>query len=425
MATASMPGSVLTDDSAEQPAQSNAASHDSLQPAWKQPRLRKSLAEWVAPPCNHAFALGLWIHWLPPRELARGCLGAVCQQWLQIHREQAWLSLVLTAGDPHLLYTDWDAAGTHGTIKSFTAAPSAVRELASSRSQSLTLIIENLDELFDCYDDFMQLQFPKVERLVIEGPIFHEHLRGLPLFSVVDGLRFGLFVSKFTSTVTSLIVRASVCDENDNPHPIIASIVSSFPHLIVLDIPTIEHQLYPVPPMPRTLKCCQGLGVNIHAPQESFLAKASELKQVHITVHNWNTMDDELADHDELARRKDYDCTALFLYLRDHCSQLLYLHIDFIGQSGMRQDAFSYLSPYLRWLVISFDDVLVEGQLLHARHLSGAAPTTPSDAAETICKHLRPLVPELCQLYVLKGPFTLDVECATVTIMSPQFAASA
>ena len=251
-------GNASTHSSAEQPALSRVASNISFAQPSKQPRPSSSLAQSVVTPDNYAFALGLLIHWLPPRELARGCAGVACRRWRQIHREQALRFLVLTAGNCELLDTNWDSAASHGSIKQLIEAPATIRKIVSLSSQSLTLIIEHLDGLLLCYEDWMQLQLPNLERLVIDGPSFHEHSRGLPLYSVIDGLQLGLLLSRFNNTVTTLILRASLCDEDDNPHPIMAAIVASFPHLRVLDIPTVEHLLYPVPPMPLKLFISKG-----------------------------------------------------------------------------------------------------------------------------------------------------------------------
>ena len=118
---------------------------------------------------GHIFALALLIDHLPPRELAKGTLGTVCQKWLQVHREKAWRSMVLSAGNPESLYVDWEPTAAHTSVESFLSAPQELQARAAKSCESLKLIIADLDELVDHCDRWMQLRHGRLQNMYARG----------------------------------------------------------------------------------------------------------------------------------------------------------------------------------------------------------------------------------------------------------------
>ena len=59
------------------------------------------------------------------------------------------------------------------------------------------------------YENWIRLPFRKIQRLVIDGPTWAVHSKELSL-NGVDGLRFGIMLSKVNYTVKILILRVSL-----------------------------------------------------------------------------------------------------------------------------------------------------------------------------------------------------------------------
>jgi len=371
------------------------------------------------------FDLALFIHYLPTRALAHGSAALVCRNWLQAHREHAWRFMVLTAGNAEDLHDGLDMSAAHATVKSFLSAPREVRERAALSAESLTLKIAQLEEFLDHYEKWMYLPFDRLARLVIEGPTHAEHCRGLPLHGV-DGLRLGFVLSKLSHTVETFILRVTLSDENDDySHATMAAIVSTFSKLKVLDMPEARSGLglFPAPEVSGFLECCQGLGVDINDFHESWLAHVPRLKHLHLNIHD---MTSRLSTW--VGDRTVYDCAPFFSFLAEKCPHLDYLHIDFGDYALVHCEAFTCISTSMKWLVLSFEDVAVEGLVVDPFERSkDAQERREAEAyeAECICNHLRPWVPHSCKLCVLKGLWIIDVEDSIGFIMNPEHAACA
>jgi len=296
----------------------------------------------------------------------------------------------------------------HTTVKSFLSAPLEVQQRAALSAKSLTLKIADLGTFLDDYEKWMDLPFGRLVRLVIEGPTraktAHRCLEGWRGVEAVDGLRLGLVLSKLSPTVETLILKVSLFDEYDQyDHPTMAAIVSIFPKLKVLGIPEARNGLFPHPKLSAFLECCQGLAVDINTFHISWLAQVPRLERLHLNVSD--------PRHPAV-----FDCAPLLSFLADKCPRLYYLHIHFEGERAFVHDgAFARISTSVKWLVLSFDDVVVEGLVVDPfRRPFWDTKEAEAYEAECICNHLRPLVPHSCKLCVLKGwsggLWTIDVE---------------
>ena len=357
---------------------------------------------------NQTCDLALFIHYVPRHALARGSIALVCRNWLQVHREHAWRFMVLSQRRPVRIddlgrpvrIDDLDMSDVHTTVKSFLSAPLEVQQRAALSAKSLTLKIADLGTFLDDYEKWMDLPFGRLVRLVIEGPTRAEtnhETCSWPGLEAVDGLRLGLVLSKLSPTVETLILKVSLFDEYDQyDHPTMAAIVSIFPKLKVLGIPEARNGLFPRPKLSAFLECCQGLAVDINTFRYSWLAQVPRLERLHLNVSD--------PRHPAV-----FDCAPLLSFLADKCPRLYYLHIHFEGERAFVHDgAFARISTSVKWLVLSFDDVVVEGLSKVCRRFDDAY------IARGICNYLRPLVPHSCKLCILEGRpgglWTIDVE---------------
>ena len=362
--------------------------------------------------CRHP----LIIRYLQTRELAQGSIALVCRSWLQAHREHAWRFMALTAGTAEDLPFDLNMSEAHATVKQILSAPREVRERVALSVQSLTLKIAQLEEFLDDYEKWIALPFDRLKRLVIDGPNYLEHCRGLKLCGS-SGLRLGLVLSKVTHTVETLILRATLEGESDDDsESILATIVSMFSNLTVLDLPNANYGVgsLSVVKVPRFLESCQGLAIDIDNFQESWLAHVPRLKRLHLHICMRN---ERLSDFVAL------DCGPFFGFLANKCPYLEYLQIDFGDYDAVRCQAFTCISTCMKWLVLSFDDVAIEGLVVGRQELS--VSERQAYEAECICNYLRPWVPHSCKLFVLKALWEISVEDSIRFIMNQEHAACA
>ena len=162
-------------------------------------------------------------------ELAQGSVAAVCRSWFQTHRGCAWASMVLSAGAADDLIEDLALSEAHTTVERFLSAPRNMQEHASRSAQSLTLKICQLEEFLDHYEKWITLPFDRLKRLVLEGPNCSTHCSELLLRDDLDGLRFGLALSKFSLTVETLIIAAGISGSGkDSYDDILKSVVPIF-----------------------------------------------------------------------------------------------------------------------------------------------------------------------------------------------------
>ena len=346
----------------------------------------------------------LIIRYLQTRELAQGSIALVCRSWLQAHREHAWRFMVLTAGtaeDIHEdLHDDLDMSEAHATVNQFLSAPREVRERVALSAQSLTLKIAQLEKFLDDYEKWIALPFDRLKRLVIHGPNYGRHFKGLKICGS-SGLRLGLVLSKVTHTVETLIITATLEGESDDDsESILATIVSMFSNLTRLDLPEAHYGLgsLSVFKVSRFLESCQGvaididnfqesdkvLAIDIYNSQESWLAHVPRLKRLHLHICKRN---ERLSVFDAL------DCGPFFGFLANKCSDLEYLQIDFGDYNLILSPPFSFISTRMKWLVLSFD-----------------IPSLKDLEAQDICKDLRPWVPHSCKLFVSKFSWDFSVE---------------
>ena len=372
----------------------------------------------------------LIIPYLQTCELAQGSIALVCRSWLQTHREHAWQFMVLTAGTAEDLHDDLDMSEAHASVKTFLSAPCEVRERAARSAQSLTLKIAQLEEFLDHYERWVTLPFDRLKRLVIDGPDFGRHCRGLALRHALDGLRLGLVLSKVAHTVETLIVRPSFAVEHDDPakvadtveqnesDSIVTAIVSTFPKLVGLGLPSAGYGLgLSSPPAVAHwafLESCQGFLLHIYDCKESWLASAPRLKRLHLNICL-------SSKHDH---RSVLDCSPFFSFLADKCPLLEYLELVFCDYDVICCQAFTCIPTRMKWLVLSFDGTEIEG-LEADRSETGNESEAESREAERMCNHLRPWVPNYCKLFVFKGLRRTDLEDSIRCIMNTEYAACA
>ena len=356
----------------------------------------------------------LIIHYLQPRERAEGIVALVCQNWRAAHRQHAWEDMVLQAGlnqegfDAIGVDDDWTLQAAHASVQSFVTRPTNICNGIAQCATSLTLKIFELSALLDYHEQFSVMPFKGLQRLVIDGCMLTLPLRG------VDGLRLGLMFSTLRACIKTLILKVNFVNEDDaEPDTTMATIVSMFPNLHVLDIPLgAVHQLQrgQISPM---LECCQGLHIAISDLERSWLAEVPLLKQLHICICT--------SERTSPTKRHIYDCTSLFDFLEKKCPQLAYLHLEFAGYGTVQAEAFRSVPNSCKTLVLIGLDV---------RDIDSEQPALESSlAAEynavAVCKHLRQKLHDDCKLYVLKQDYLIDVEKPRKLISNPQYAAAA
>ena len=382
-------------------------------------RLSQNTATQPNQPCD----LALFIHHLPKHALAQGSMACVCQDWRRAHREHAWRFMVLAAGYYEYPRVDWwspmarhlDMSSAHATVKKFTTAPLKVQQRAASSAESLTLKISRLERFLDYYEAWINLRFERLARLVIEGPTHREHTRGLPM-DASDALRLGIMLAKLSHKVETLLLNVSFSDENGLlAHDITAAIVSSFPKLKVLGLPKCELPSQwtwrVTSPRQQTwhkvsalLECCHGLWVDVNTFRLSWLANVPRLERLHVTISNMRGLP-------HITGRVVFDCAPLFGFLAAQCPRLYFLHIHFEEKAFVHCHPFSCIPATVRWLVLCFEEVAVEGlvmeRLFEELSMGGVVwnDTEEADMYEAKCiyDHLRPLVPPPCELCVWKG----------------------
>ena len=392
--SADQPASDHTLCSAEQPADvSSAYVSGAVQPVSTAGKIHHCASQTASPLAasrpGQTADIGLIIRFLNPRELAHATLSVVCKHWLQEHRQHGFRCLELNAGaTADCPDADWEMPTAHGTVEAFARAPLTLRTEAARSAESLKLNIVHILQLLDYYDKLMELPFHKVQRLIINGCQHMHGLEGLALCGAW-GLRLGLFLGKLARTVKTLVLRATFSDENDDPcDDIMSTIVSSFDKLEVLDIPWPEAG----PLVPRHLiarRFPPGLSKDINTFPQSLLEHLPDLRRLHINIHDWRSELSALPP-EIMPPRVVYDCTPFFSLLGDKCLDIEFLHIDFAGWAVLRKEAFECIPRSIKWLVLGFDDVLVQG--------------TGEEVfqAHTVYRNLRPWTPSSCRLYVLK-----------------------
>ena len=104
-----------------------------------------------------------------------------------------------------------------------------------------------------------------------------------------------------------------------------------------------------------------------------------------------------------------FDCAPFIRFLADKCPLLYYLHIHFEKRAFIRCDAFAEIPTSVEWLMLSYDDLVVEG--LSTEDMGPAEPLPrwlhqqlqDFQIEERIGQYLRPRVPPTCKLCVLKN----------------------
>ena len=351
--------------------------------------------------------------YLQPRELAQGRVALVCRSWLHTHRALAWKHMVLTAGSADEIQPFSTPADAHATVQSFLSAPNGVLEWATLSAESLTLLISESEDFLDHNEKWMRLSFHRLSRLVIKGPNHVQNGRSLAL-SGLDGLRFAGMLSKLNQTVHTLILDAAVSNlEDRNCQECMTAIVCLFPKLRTLDIPWPAKPLFLGPQQLCLLECCRGLGVDLQNLGQSWMAHAAHLKQLHIEIY------DRHRHWHPACLRADYDCGVLFRFLHAKCPEINFLSIVLREYGSVKAEHFDYIPASIKYLVLSLDDVVVEG-------LDYEEEYYPKDyEAEIICPMLRKWVPDSCKLYVLKRLWILDMEDPVSFITAADRAASA
>ena len=343
--------------------------------------------------------LDLFIQYVSPRDLVYGGLDVVCRAWLQTHREHAWRSLVLIARAPEDIHLDRDITASHTTVQQFLAAPQIVRERATSGASSLTLNVLRINDLVDHYATWMELNFKKLERLVIQGP--NVAFFGMKL-KAKQGVRLGLMLRKLGANVKTLVMKVSfVFESTKQPIVTMSTIWDIFGKLEILDVPWPHFGQQTDCLIPENLKCCRGISVDIQNPQGCWLAHAPNLEQLHIDIHP--TKEHEMR---ALSGRAVLDLSLLFSFLKERCPKLHYLNIRFAGYAVLPRDTFKALPPAINVLVLYLGSVAIDGMpAMYHMTLYGQA-----DSPESVCRYLRPLVPKSCNLYILKKPVWTDME---------------
>ena len=346
----------------------------------------------------------LFIHYLSPRELARGSLGIVCHNWLKAHRMHSFLALELNAGlesDMRSPPPAWQMASAHGSVHAFLRAPWRFQDHVARSAKSLKLNIAHGWHLLMEIQKWKPLSFERLERLEINGNFHMEQGAGVPVTGP-DGVRLVCLLRKLSPKVKKLLLRASFSDQDDCPSDaIMSTIVSSFPNLEELDIPWPE------------LGCClplgfdptlyvKGLAADINDFPMSFLPHVPHLRRLHIHICNWRAAMDVRPEPDNtysgVPQRCVYDCSPFFEALDQECPRLNYLHIDFAGWGLLDKQSFRCIPRSVKRLVVGLEGVSVQDL------------RESDDDPETACQTLRTYVPEGCKLFVLKNIFSDDLE---------------